>query len=84
MHAGKQVRYALNDVAAGGIQPKGADNIVIHDCIVERTNLLGIGVGFDPFWYAPLQIRMVSMLALMPGIGAGAQLCVQILGLRRA
>ena len=37
---------------AGGAQPKGAHEILIENCVIERVNLAGIGVGFDPFWCA--------------------------------
>ena len=38
---------------AGGAQLKGADEVLIENCVVERTNLYGIAVGFNLYWCAP-------------------------------
>ena len=48
----------------GGAQPKGAHAILIENCIIERVNLAGIGVGFDPFWYASLSACPCNMCRL--------------------
>ena len=60
---------------AGGIQPKGADSIIIHNCIVERTNLVGIGVGFDPFWCSLLRSVPCTDDACLDALPASALGC---------
>ena len=54
--------------SAGGVQFKGADEVIVHNCVVERSNLTGIGVGFDPYWCLPLvplcSPSALSLLAL--------------------
>ncbi|KAK9845119.1 hypothetical protein WJX74_010776 [Apatococcus lobatus] len=41
----------FHDGLADGIALKGAREVVVENCLVERCDLLGISVGFDPYWW---------------------------------
>ena len=45
-------RNYLHDGLAAGIAGKGAHSVIIKDNIVERASGAGIGIGFDPYWWA--------------------------------
>ena len=42
------VRWLCN--VTGGAQLKGAHEVLIQNCVIERCNMPGIGVGLDSFW----------------------------------
>ena len=67
---------------AGGAQPKGAHVILIENCIIERVNLAGIGVGFDPFWYTflislPALVTFANCMVLSPCLLDMLHVCMQ-------
>ena len=52
----------VHDGLAAGINPKGAEEVIIRNNIVERVAGYGIAVGFDPYWCAIYSCPQPSLL----------------------